>query len=184
MPIVARAGARNMEIKNKVKHLKNAKVEDFLSWEFNTLKDQNRDVNKLINAIRKSGWSFPIIKWENYVIDGTGRKLAVEQMIKDGDKIDSIPYVEIEADNLEDAKKKALEVSSQFGEITKESFLEFTKDIEIDFDTFEISGISNESFVGDDIDFDDIEGNQDREVKGKDITITCPHCEERFNFQL
>jgi len=136
-----------MEVLNKVKNLKTADTKTFLSWEFNTLKDSKRDVTKLKNAIRKSGWSFPVIVWNNFVIDGAGRKKAVEEMIKEGDTIPEIPYVEIEAENLQDAKAKALEVSSQFGEITKESFLAFTDDIEIDFDTFEIDGVSADAFI-------------------------------------
>lgn len=135
-------------IKNKVKELKTVDVDTFLSWEFNTLKDSNkRDTTKLENAIIKSGWSFPVIKWENFVIDGTGRRQAVKNLLAKGYTIKEIPYVEIEADNLEDAKAKALEVSSQFGEITKESFLEFTKDMELDFDTFEIDGMTSDAFI-------------------------------------
>lgn len=136
-----------MIIANKVKNLKTCDVGTFLSWEFNTLKDQKRDVTKLKNAIKKSGWSFPVIVWNNFVIDGAGRKKAVEELIKEGNQIPEIPYVEIEAENLQDAKAKALEVSSQFGEITKESFLSFTEDLELDFDTFEIDGITADAFI-------------------------------------
>lgn len=135
-------------IKNKVKELKTVDVDTFLSWEFNSLKSsEKRDTSKLENAIIKSGWSFPVIKWENFVIDGTGRRQAVKNLIAKGYTIKEIPYVEIEAENLEDAKAKALEVSSQFGEITKESFLEFTKDMELDFDTFEIDGFGKDTFI-------------------------------------
>lgn len=135
-------------IKNKVKELKTVDVDTFLSWEFNSLKSaEKRDTSKLENAIIKSGWSFPVIKWENFVIDGTGRRQAVKNLLAKGYTIKEIPYVEIEADNLEDAKAKALEVSSQFGEITKESFLEFTKDMELDFDTFEIDGFGKDTFI-------------------------------------
>ncbi len=125
-----------MNIENKVKNLKTTSVEEFLSWQFNTLKSQRRDVTKLKNAIIKSGWSFPVIVWGKYVIDGAGRKKAVEELISEGYTIDSIPYVEIDAIDLSDAKQKALEVSSQFGDITKESFLEFSEGLELDFETF------------------------------------------------
>lgn len=145
-----------MIITNKVKNLKTCDVDTFLSWDFNTLKDQKRDVTKLKNAIKKSGWSFPVIVWNNFVIDGAGRKKAVEELIAEGYTIPEIPYVEIEADSLQDAKAKALEVSSQFGEITKESFLEFTKDIDIDFDTFEIDGMTADAFIESDEQDDEV----------------------------
>ena len=35
-----------------------------------------------------------------------------------------------------------------------------------------------------DIDFDKIESNNDREKKFKDQLITCPHCEGKFNIQI
>lgn len=116
-------------IENKVKSLKTTDVQTFLSWEFNTLKDKNRDVTNLKNALKK-GWSFPIIIWQGhgYVIDGAGRRKAVEELVKEGYKFDGIPYVEIEAKDLTEAKQKALEVSSQFGDITKASFLDFMGD--------------------------------------------------------
>jgi len=141
------------KVTNKVKSLKVVDSSTFLQWDFNTLKDPKRDVTKLKNAIKKGGWSFPVIVWLNtktekpYVIDGAGRRKAVEELVADGIVIDEIPYVEIEAKNLEEAKQKALEVSSQFGEITRASFELFTEGLEIDFDSFEIKGIREEMFI-------------------------------------
>jgi hypothetical protein len=138
-----------MKIENKVKDLQVTDAKTFLSWDFNTLKDQKRDVTKLKNSIAKSGWSFPVIVWNNpdtqkpYVIDGTGRKLAVLELLSEKHEIDEIPFVTVEADNLADAKAKALEVSSQYGEISRDSFLSFTEDMELDFSTFQIEGFDD-----------------------------------------
>ena len=138
-----------MTIHNNVKKLKVISPEDFLKLEFNTLKDEKRDVKKLINSIKKTGWNFPVYLWagHNFVIDGAGRKKAVEELLKQGEEIKEIPVVEIHAETLEEAKAKVLEVSSQFGEITKESFLNFTQDIELDYDTFEIDGMTADAFI-------------------------------------
>jgi DNA modification methylase len=144
-----------MKIINKVKNLKTCDVTTFLSWDFNSLKDPNRDVTKLKNAIIKGGWSFPVIVWNNFVIDGSGRRNAVAELVNEGYEIDSIPYVEIEAKDLAEAKQKALEVSSSYGDITKDSFIEFTKDLELDFGTFEIKGI-NEDILLDEDEKDDV----------------------------
>lgn len=141
------------KITNKVKALKVVDSSTFLSWDFNTLKDPKRDVTKLKNAIKKGGWSFPVIVWLNtktdkpFVIDGAGRRKAVEELVADGVAIDEIPYVEIEAKNLEEAKQKALEVSSQFGDITRASFELFTEGMDLDFNSFEIKGIREEMFI-------------------------------------
>ncbi|MFA5050966.1 MAG: hypothetical protein WC499_02525 [Patescibacteria group bacterium] len=138
-----------MLIENKVKNLKTTDVKTFLSWTFNTLKTSKRDTTKLKNAIIKGGWSFPIITWagHDFVIDGAGRKLVVEELIMDGYEIQEIPYVEIEAKDLEEAKLKALEVSSQFGEITRESFLGYIGDLKVDFNTFELKGIDESLMI-------------------------------------
>lgn len=165
-----------MQIQNKVKNLKTCDVETFLSWEFNTLKDQNRDVTKLKNAIRKGGWSFPVIVWKNFVVDGSGRRKAVQELVSEGCEITEIPYVEIEAANLEEAKQKALEVSSSYGDITKESFLEFTKGIDIDFTTFEIDGINVDIMIEDDEKDDIVPGLKKDPVSQKgDIYILGEH---------
>lgn len=145
-------------IKNKVKDLKVATAAEFLAWDFNTLKDPKRDVTKLKKAIIKGGWSFPVIVWQKFVIDGAGRRKAIEELLDEGYTIDEIPYVEIEAKDIEEAKQKALEVSSQFGSITKESFMSFTEGMELDFDTFELHGIKEDMFVEAEEEDDDVPG--------------------------
>lgn len=129
-------------IDNKVKTLKTTDATTFLSWDFNNLKAKDRDVTNLKNAIVKNGWSFPVFVWygHNYVIiDGAGRRKAVEELLKEGYTIPSIPYVEIEAKDLQEAKQKVLEVSSQFGNMTKGSILEFAGD---DFDQIDWASVA------------------------------------------
>lgn len=128
-------------ILNNVKNLKTITVDEFLSLNFNKLKDENRNVDKLVNSIKKTGWNFPVFVWagNDFVIDGAGRRLAVEELLKQGETITEIPVIEIFAETLEEAKLKTLEASSQFGFITEDSFIEFTEDIEIDTDVFDIN---------------------------------------------
>ena len=47
-------------ILNNVKNLKTITVDEFLSLNFNKLKDENRNVDKLVNSIKKTGWNFPV----------------------------------------------------------------------------------------------------------------------------
>jgi DNA modification methylase len=136
-----------MIIENKVKEYKVISVDEFLKLTPNTLKADGRDIKKLKNAIRKGGFGFPVILWNDFIIDGAGRQLAVKEMISEGDTFNEIPVVYVEAKDLNEAKAKALEVSSQFGDITKDSFLAFTDGLEIDFDTFEIKGIDSDLMI-------------------------------------
>jgi len=138
-----------MQIDNKVKNLRTLSPDEFLSLEFNTLKADKRDVTNLKNAIVKRGWSFPVYVWKdnNYVIDGKGRKQALEELLKEGHEIKEIPVVDIEADSIEEAKQKVLEVSSQYGDVTKDSFEAFTESFDADFETFDLKGISEDDFI-------------------------------------
>ena len=105
------------------------------TYEFNSLKpSDNRDVSKLKNAIVNSGFSFPIYIWNEhrYVIDGKGRDIALNELEKDGYVIPDLPVSYIKADNKAQAKRLALQASSQHGQITEESFKEFTFDLELE----------------------------------------------------
>ncbi len=130
-----------MQIQNNVSKLKTISTDDFLALEFNELKDPNRDVTKLVNAIKNDGWNFPVFIWEQgkYVIDGTGRRKALLQLLKDGYSVKEIPVVSIASSTLEEAKRKTLQASSRFGLITDETYDLFIEDMELDFDTFNLN---------------------------------------------
>lgn len=134
-----------MEIVNQIKKLGVTDVKTFMGWKFNTLKkSENRDVNNLKNSILKYGFIDPIILWEqeNFVMNGTGRKQAIQELINDGHTIKEIPYLSVSANDYEEAKQKALSLSSSFGFITQESFDDFTSKIVVDFDTIQLDGIA------------------------------------------
>lgn len=124
-----------MNIKNYVKSLENIEWQELKNWEFNDLKDnEKRDVSKLKSTIQQDGFSFPFIAWQKgkYVIDGTGRRQALTELEQDGAKIEKLPVVFIEAKNKQDAKKKALLISSNYGDITKSSLKLFLQDLQLD----------------------------------------------------
>lgn len=137
-------------IKNKVKDTKTLTLQAFLDdFTFNTLKDANkRDVTKLKNAMRKRGWTSPVFTWQKFVVDGTGRRKAVVELLEEGYTFPGgIPYVEVEAKDMAEAKQLALDFSSQHGYITKDSFLEYTADFEVDFETMQIAGFDKDKFI-------------------------------------
>src|SRR5690606_30055391 len=74
--------------------------------------------------------------WNNdgkyYNLDGNQRKRVI--MATWGGDVE-LPYIEVEAENEKAARKEILAISSQYGEVTKEGFDEFTFDYEeMDFD--------------------------------------------------
>lgn len=163
-----------MEIKNKVKAYKVINVETFLSLVPNSLKEENRDIKKLKNGIRKNGFSYPVILWEDFIIDGAGRQIAVKEMVADGCVFSGIPAVYVEAKDIKEAKQKALEISSQFGKITKESFISFADDLEVDFETINIKGINDNIFIAEDKEDEDLDLVSDFQV-----IISCNSLEEQ-----
>ena len=67
-----------------------------------------------------------------YVIDGAGRLGALAQLEAEGYAIPPLPVVEINANNLAQAKALVLQVSSEHGIVTQDSFLAFTADLDLE----------------------------------------------------
>lgn len=99
------------------------------------LKDLNeKNLNKLKKSIKEFGFVVPLFVWRKgddmYIIDGHQRhRLLMLENITPYE----LPYVEIEANDEKEAKKKLLVISSQYGTITQDGFDEFAFDIEQDW---------------------------------------------------
>lgn len=103
------------------------------TYQFNDLKEtKDRDIDKLKNAIVNEGFAFPFYCWQRYVIDGTGRYLALLELEKEGHEIPDLPCVSLRANSLKEAKKLSLLASSQHGKISQKSFDSFVEEFEID----------------------------------------------------
>lgn len=117
-------------------------------FETNSLKEKkNRDVGDLKLSILKHGFKIPLVIWEqgNYITDGAGRVLALEMLEYEGYTIPDIPYVPILAKSKKNAKELTLAISSQYGNITEESFKEFVLDLqEIDLGIYNLPGLNFE----------------------------------------
>ena len=96
------------------------------------------DFDKIKLSIIKYGFSFPFfytcLDGKNYILDGHGRFNTLCKMQKDGYIIPDLPCVKVDCKDLKEAKQKLLRLNSQYGKMTKESVLEFTEDIDLNFD--------------------------------------------------
>jgi len=157
-------------IKNKVKNL------EFWTWEklenlnFNDLKNnKKRDIKKLKKSITERGFFSPFYVWNNFCFDGTGRQIAIKELIKEGQEIPELPVLQIEANNLAEAKIYALQMSSQHGEITQESLYEFTVDIP------EVETLINEvNFYEFDMEFGEVEAEEEIQAQEDNYDTTPP----------
>ena len=187
------------QIKNKIIKTELVPWAELKGYEFNQLKDNsNRDISKLKNSIINQGFSFALCNWfeHKFIIDGTGRHLALLELEKEGYEIPDLVVNQIQAENIKEAKKLALMGSSQYGQITQTSLADFTS---LDFEIEELKGLAKEEISlgeldfmiknidgsGDlDIDFDNIESTENRSKQFKTQNVTCPECENHFQIQI
>ncbi len=129
---------------NKTKSCPTIPWNKLKTYEFNALKEaKDRDVTKLKNSIVNDGFRFPMFIWADhkFVIDGAGRDKALLELEAEGYQIEDVPVVEIEAENKREAKMLALQASSKYGDITEQSYGDFTLDMELtepDFGKFDL----------------------------------------------
>ena len=101
-------------------------------------KRNDSDYEKMKTSILKYGLSFVVYYWNDgknkYIIDGHNRKHVFEELEKEGYLIPPIPAIEVFAKDREEAKQKLLRLNSTYGQLSKESVLEFCNDIELNFD--------------------------------------------------
>ncbi|CAN5250416.1 hypothetical protein BH09BAC4_BH09BAC4_28130 [soil metagenome] len=121
------------------------------------LKDLSEaDYQRLKKSLTDYGFIIPMFVWfdqsdggKPYTLDGNQRKRFFGREYPAG--VD-LPYVEIEASDKSDAKKKILLISSQYGKTTKEGFDVFMADV-VGADLFVVEATTFGSFL-DEIDDD------------------------------
>lgn len=138
---------KGKKLKILVKDCKTITWAELKALNFNDLKEaKGRDVNGLVKAIVDDGFLSPFYIWRrpdepDYVIDGAGRKIALNKVAERGMEIVPLPIVEIEAPDLATAKRYVLMVSSNHGKVTQASFDAFAADIKFDLpqlDSFQL----------------------------------------------
>ena len=156
------------------------------SFEPNNLKaEKNRDVGDLKKSIVQNGFKYPIFIWVGgkYIADGAGRFKALDMLDYEGYEIPDIPYLPVEASSKAQAKKAALEITSQYGKITNDSLGAFVLDLgNEDLELISLPGFDMEELewkpptIGE-VDMDEIE----KDSKGKTkMEHTCPGCGHKF----
>lgn len=121
------------------------------------------DYDKIKLSIIKYGFSFPFFVWndgkKNYILDGHGRFATLCKMQKDGYDIPDLPVVYVDCKDKNEAKQKLLRLNSQYGKMTKESVLDFTDGLDLNFDeialpdsVFDFSQVDKNVGDGEDVD--------------------------------
>ena len=96
---------------------------------------------KLLESLKTYGFSFPFFIWKNeginWCLDGHGR-LEVLKSLLNKDQLPTFPVVYVQAEDEAEAKKKLLQLNSQYGEIDTEGLQELIDGIDIDMSEFEL----------------------------------------------
>ena len=126
--------------------------------ELKTLSKGNE--KKLRNSILKFGFIAPFFVWDDKgewrLLDGHQRLKTLLKMREEGYDIPLLPVDYIEADSEEDAKRKLLHITSQYGEFSPEGFENFTleldgfENIRLTDGEFDISFLRDDDEVKDD----------------------------------
>lgn len=98
---------------------------------------------KLRKEILELGFSSPIHVWNregtNYVLDGTQRYRTLTRMCEEGVEVPSLPIVRVHATDVNDAKRKVLALTSQYGKMETQGLYEFMSETDISVDDIEES---------------------------------------------
>lgn len=120
----------------KCKGHKTLPIDQLLEFQDGLKRLTQKNREKLIGSICERGFIAPIFVWDDSgdyrLLDGHQRLKTLIWMRENGWDIPMIPVDIIEADSEQDAKKKLLAITSQYGEFDLDGFIEFTSDIEID----------------------------------------------------
>lgn len=104
---------------------------DMVPFQGNLKKRTVQDISELKESLEREGLLMPFAIWQyddkNYLLDGHGRRQALLEMIDVDKEIINTewPIVKIEAETEDDARKALLQITSQYGKITKQGVKQF-----------------------------------------------------------
>lgn len=157
------------------------------------LSDENYE--RLKREILNTGFSFAVHVWKNpsdqqwYIVDGHQRCETLNRMSKEGFIIPEVPVVPVEADSFQEAKRRVLQGTSQYGRVTGQGLFDFvTEHFSIDdaIASFDLPGIDLEKFKLDYFGEPELNTKQGaQEISEAELSSTlvhqCPRCQFRFS---
>lgn len=150
-----------MKIKIKCAGSRKVAFDDLIPMQGNLKELKEENYQKLKKQILDLGFSAPFFVWSYSkgevknkleLLDGHQRYRTLARMREEGISIPlEVPIVDVDASDLDEAKRKILAISSNYGTMTTDGLKEFTDSMNIDFDDMV------QSFEFDSIDFEDFE---------------------------
>ena len=155
-------------------------IDRLIEFQGNLKRLTQRNREKLMASILKKGFIAPIFVWDDAgeyrLLDGHQRLKTLLWMREHGWDIPMLPVDVIEADDEQDAKKKLLAITSQYGEFTTDGYAEFVNDIEVD-DCVRL--VDGEFTVYETPMFEPVGSDEQGQLDQKK-KIMCPECGHEF----
>ncbi len=128
-----------MRLEIKCSGATTANVKELLDFQgdLKTLSDDN--YIKFRAELLELGYSEPISVWidpsgKKYVLNGHQRRKTILNMISEGIEVDDLPINLVDADDLKQAKRKVLALTSQYGEMSQDGLKDFCEKNSFEFD--------------------------------------------------
>lgn len=141
------------------------------------------DIKKLANCIVENGFHCPFFVWKNdgknRILDGNGRYLALNYLQDKGYTIPDLPIVFIHAENEREARHKVLELNNVNGEFSLEQFLDYSKELNIEYSQIHIPGLVFSESCNQETPKNDKSPKCDQKSKSDTSSVrvtVCPHC--------
>ena len=99
-----------------------------------------KNAEKLEKSIREYGFTAPFFVWDGNLLDGHQRMKVLQKRFRKEEYPEAgFPVVYIYADNEKEAKKKLLQITSQYGEFDAQGLADFTDGLDFDFDSIRLT---------------------------------------------
>lgn len=121
------------KIKITCKGQKYTPIDQLKNFQGELKKIDKNELKKLKRSIIKSGFSFPVLVWRNYILDGHQRIYATKELLKKDYTIGDIPVVEISAKDRKEAAEKLLLINSHYASMTHSGLEEYINTFDLDF---------------------------------------------------
>jgi hypothetical protein len=163
-------------IKNRLIDTQTMPWHEIKILKFNDLKSvEGREIGKLKESILRFGFIAPFFLYKDYVLDGSGRNIALEMLEYEGHAIDDLPVAHIDAKNMVEAKEMVLAISSSYGDVTEESWLAFTGDMpDLDTSFMELANFSPDGLLS------ELPVIEKKSKKKITVEVECPECGHSF----
>ena len=148
-------------------------LDAIIEFQGNLKKLSKSSLKKLKNRILQEGFIAPIFIWEhegdNFILDGHQRLQALLSLRKEGFDIPLIPVDYIQAEGIEDAKRKLLSITSQYGEFDLDELHSWLSNFDEEIrDTFRF--VDDELKIAFDEEPDDTDGDDEVNEQVEPVT--------------